>query len=78
MGVGMRFVRPLEAAVDDEEQAARLGGRRRRRCRRDVKARLKEGRGALGIADQTLPAAVEAAEKLTRRQVNDTLHSGRA
>jgi hypothetical protein len=34
--------------------------------RGDVKSRLKEGRGALGVADPTLPAAVQAAEKLSK------------
>jgi hypothetical protein len=36
--------------------------------RQDVKDRLREGRGALGVADKTLPAAVEAAEKLNKNQ----------
>jgi formylglycine-generating enzyme required for sulfatase activity len=60
--VGMRIVRPLapltaeektrvwEADVDDVKQ--------------DVKDRLREGRGAIGVADEKLPAAVKAAEKL--------------
>jgi hypothetical protein len=30
----------------------------------DVRDRLREGRGALGMADEKLPAAVQAAEKL--------------
>jgi hypothetical protein len=34
--------------------------------RQDVRDRLREGRGALGIADKSLPAAVEAAEKLNK------------
>ena len=61
-GVGMRIVRPLmpisaeeknrawEADVDD--------------IRQDLRDRLREGRGAMGIADENLPAAVEAAESL--------------
>ena len=62
--VGMRVVRPLkpltaaekksawEADVDDVHE--------------DVKDRLHEGRGAIGVADESLPAAVEAAEKLNK------------
>jgi formylglycine-generating enzyme required for sulfatase activity len=61
-GVGMRIIRPLrpmtaaektrvwEADVDD--------------LRQDVRDRLREGRGGLGVADRKLPAAVEAVEKL--------------
>ena len=51
-----------QAALGRREEA-RLGSRRRRPPpgRRD---RLREGRGALGVADKDLPAAVEAAEKL--------------
>jgi formylglycine-generating enzyme len=58
----MRLVRPLKPMsdedkkrvweIDDEELAA------------DVKARLDEGRGAVGVASPTLPEAVKAAEKL--------------
>ena len=58
----MRIMRPLhpfaaeekekvwEADVDDVQQ--------------DVRDRLREGRGAMGVADKNLPAAVGAAEKL--------------
>ena len=35
--------------------------------RQDVNDRLREGRGAIGVADQSLPAAVEAAEKTEQR-----------
>jgi hypothetical protein len=35
--------------------------------REDVKDRLREGRGAIGVADESLPAAVEAADKLNKQ-----------
>jgi len=62
--VGMRVIRPLkplsaeekakvwEADVDDIQQ--------------DVKDRLREGRGAMGNADKTLPDAIKAAEELSQ------------
>jgi formylglycine-generating enzyme required for sulfatase activity len=62
MGVGMRVVRPLEAMSADEKK--RVWEADDDDLISDVKARLKEGRGVLGISDQSLPAAVEAAEKL--------------
>jgi formylglycine-generating enzyme required for sulfatase activity len=63
LAVGMRLVRPL-AAMSAEEQT-RAWDADVDRTRRDVKMRLNEGRGALGKPDLTLPAAVEAAEKLS-------------
>jgi hypothetical protein len=62
MAVGLRVLRPLkpltaevkklvwEADVED--------------IREDVRARLQEGRGALGKADKTLPDAAAAAQEL--------------
>lgn len=62
MGVGMRLVRPLkELSDEDKKRAWELDADD---LRSDVKARLKEGRGALGVADSRLPEAIEAAEKL--------------
>lgn len=62
MGVGMRLVRPYAPLTDEDKKrvweidSEDLAG--------DVKTRLREGRGALGNADATLPQAVEAATKL--------------
>jgi formylglycine-generating enzyme required for sulfatase activity len=64
-GVGMRVIRPLEPLTMDEQRRvweADVEG-----VRQDVRDRLQEGRGALGIADETLPAAADAAEKLDNR-----------
>jgi hypothetical protein len=62
MGVGLRLVRPLSRM--SEETKRRAWEPDVDATRRDVRIRVKEGRGVLGIADQSLPAAVEAAEKL--------------
>lgn len=65
-GVGMRIIRPLKPLSADEKKQvweADVDD-----VRQDVKDRLREGRGALGIADKSLPAAVEAAEKLNKNQ----------
>ncbi len=62
MGVGMRIVRPLEplsAAEKEHVWEADVES-----LREDVKGRLAEGRGAQGVADESLPAAIEAASKL--------------
>lgn len=61
-GVGMRIVRPLAPMSTDEKQRAWEPDVDP--LRRDVTARLREGRGALGNADLDLPAAVQAAEKI--------------
>ena len=62
MGVGMRLVRPLKELSDEDEQKAWEADVDD--LRTDVTARLKEGRGALGNADDDLPKAIEAAKKL--------------
>jgi sulfatase modifying factor 1 len=62
MGVGMRLVRSLEPLTADEKQ--RVWEADVDELRKDVKSRLGEGRGALGVADTKLPAAVKAAEKI--------------
>jgi hypothetical protein len=64
LGVGMRIVRPLKPMTADEKQ--RVWEANVEALRSDVRSRLKEGRGALGVADPTLPAAVKAAEKLSK------------
>jgi formylglycine-generating enzyme required for sulfatase activity len=64
LGVGMRIVRPLKPMTADEKQ--RVWEADVDALRSDVRSRLKEGRGALGVADPTLPAAVKAAEKLSK------------
>jgi hypothetical protein len=63
MGVGMRVIRPLKPMTEEEKR--RVWEAEAENLISDVKARLKEGRGVLGISDQSLPAAVEAAEKLS-------------
>jgi formylglycine-generating enzyme required for sulfatase activity len=61
-GVGMRIIRPLEPLSDEEKKRAWEVDVDD--LRQDVRDRLREGRGALGVADETLPAAVKAAEEL--------------
>jgi formylglycine-generating enzyme len=63
-GVGMRIMRPLKPLTAEEKK--RVWEADVDDVRQDVKDRLREGRGALGIADKSLPAAVEAAEKLNK------------
>jgi hypothetical protein len=58
----MRLVRPLRPMSDDDKK--RAWEIDVEDLREDVQARLKEGRGALGIADPSLPEAVKAAEKM--------------
>ncbi|HEX6960878.1 MAG TPA: formylglycine-generating enzyme family protein, partial [Lacipirellula sp.] len=62
MGVGMRVVRPLNAMSDEDQRRAWEIDVEDLEI--DVKARLQEGRGAVGMANPSLPEAVEAAEKL--------------
>jgi len=65
-GVGMRIIRPLKPFSDEEKK--RVWEADVDDVRQDVNDRLREGRGALGIADKTLPAAVQAAEKASANQ----------
>ena len=60
--VGMRIIRPLKPLSADEKK--RVWEVDVDDIRQDVRDRLREGRGALGVADKTLPAAVKAAEEL--------------
>ena len=60
--VGMRLVRPLAPLSSDER--TRAWEPDNDDLRQDVRDRLQEGRGVLGIADPLLPQAVEAAGKL--------------
>jgi formylglycine-generating enzyme required for sulfatase activity len=60
--VGMRIIRPLKPLSADEKK--RVWEADVEDIRQDVNDRLREGRGALGVVDEELPAAVEAAEKL--------------
>jgi formylglycine-generating enzyme required for sulfatase activity len=62
-GVGMRIVRPLKTMSAEDKK--RVWDPDVDDIRQDVRDRLREGRGALGVADEKLPAAVEAAEKLS-------------
>jgi formylglycine-generating enzyme len=66
MGVGMRIVRPLAAM--DEGLRKRAWEADTDSLREDVEDRLREGRGAVGTANETLPAAVEAAKRLEKKQ----------
>jgi sulfatase modifying factor 1 len=61
-GVGMRIIRPLEPLKSDDKK--RAWDADEETLLQDVRDRLKEGRGVLGHANQTLPAAAVAAEKL--------------
>lgn len=60
--VGMRIIRPLEPLTTEEKK--RVWEADVDDIREDVRDRLREGRGAIGVADEQLPAAVEAAERL--------------
>jgi formylglycine-generating enzyme required for sulfatase activity len=63
-GVGMRIVRPLAPMSADEKQ--RVWQADVDDLRQDVRDRLREGRGALGVADESLPSAIKAAESLRK------------
>ncbi|HVT30729.1 MAG TPA: formylglycine-generating enzyme family protein [Lacipirellulaceae bacterium] len=60
--VGMRVMRPLKPMTAEEKKRAWEADVND--IRQDVQDRLREGRGALGVADKGLPAAVKAAERL--------------
>jgi formylglycine-generating enzyme required for sulfatase activity len=62
MGVGMRLVRSTKELSDEDKQ--RVWEADAEDLRSDVKARLDEGRGAVGMASPSLPAAVKAAKKI--------------
>ena len=64
--VGMRIVRPLKPLTDEEKK--RVWEADIDDVRQDVRDRLREGRGAIGVADESLPAAVKAAEKISKGQ----------
>jgi sulfatase modifying factor 1 len=61
-GVGIRVVRPLKPLSTEEKQ--RVWEADVDDLRQDVRDRLREGRGVIGVADKDLPAAIEAAQKL--------------
>jgi formylglycine-generating enzyme required for sulfatase activity len=61
-GVGMRIMRPLGAmSADDKERVWEADVDD---IRQDLRDRMREGRGAMGMANETLPAAIKAAESL--------------
>jgi hypothetical protein len=62
MGVGMRLVRSYAPLTDEDKK--RVWEIDAEELADDVKTRLKEGRGAVGNADATLPQAVEAAAEI--------------
>jgi formylglycine-generating enzyme len=61
-GVGMRIIRPLKAMTPDDKK--RVWEADVDDIRQDLQDRLREGRGAMGMANETLPKAIEAAETL--------------
>jgi formylglycine-generating enzyme required for sulfatase activity len=61
-GVGMRIVRPLKPMTTELKQKAWEADVDD--LRQDVRDRLREGRGVLGVADKDLPAAIKAAGEL--------------
>jgi len=62
--VGMRIVRPLKPLTANEKK--QVWEADFEDIRQDVQDRLREGRGALGVADESLPEAVKAAEELSK------------
>jgi formylglycine-generating enzyme required for sulfatase activity len=63
-GVGMRIVRPhaaMDAKCRERAWEADVDS-----LREDVRDRLQEGRGAAGVADDSLPAATEAAKRMEK------------
>jgi formylglycine-generating enzyme required for sulfatase activity len=62
--VGMRIIRQLEPLSAEDKQ--RVWEADVDDIRQDVQDRLREGRGALGVADESLPDAVKAAEELSK------------
>jgi formylglycine-generating enzyme required for sulfatase activity len=61
-GVGMRIVRPLKTLSAEEK--TRVWEADVDDIRQDLRDRLREGRAAMGMADETLPEAIKAAESL--------------
>jgi formylglycine-generating enzyme required for sulfatase activity len=61
-GVGMRVVRPLKPLSDEEK--ARVWEADVDDIRQDLRDRLREGRAAMGMANETLPATMKAAESI--------------
>jgi hypothetical protein len=62
----MRIVRPLKPLTDDEKRRAWEPDVPA--VRAAVRDRLQEGRGAVGVADQTLPAAAAAVDRFDEQQ----------
>ena len=65
MAVGMRVMRPLKPLTTDEQKLVWEADVED--IREDVRARLQEGRGALGNANKSLPDAVKAAQELDKK-----------
>jgi formylglycine-generating enzyme required for sulfatase activity len=64
MAVGLRVLRPLKPLTDEDKK--RVWEADHEDLRQDVRDRLREGRGALGKADETLPDAAKAAQELEK------------
>jgi formylglycine-generating enzyme required for sulfatase activity len=62
--VGMRILRPLVPLTAEDKK--RVWEADIEDVREDVKERLREGRGATGVADKSLPEAAKTAEKLSQ------------
>jgi hypothetical protein len=62
----MRIMRPLKPMSAEDTQ--RVWEADVDDIRQDVRDRMREGRGALGVADRELPAAIEAAAELNQDQ----------
>jgi formylglycine-generating enzyme required for sulfatase activity len=64
MAVGLRVMRPLKPLTDEDKK--RVWEADHDDLRQDVSDRLREGRGAMGRTDETLPDAVKAAQELEK------------
>lgn len=62
MAVGLRVLRPLEPLTAEEKEIVWEADVED--LREDVAARLREGRGAMGVVDEKLPGAIKAAAEL--------------
>jgi len=62
--VGLRIIRPLAPLTADEKK--RVWEADIEYLREDVDDVVRGGRGALGVADESLPATVEAVEKINK------------
>ncbi|MGY8770985.1 MAG: formylglycine-generating enzyme family protein, partial [Pirellulales bacterium] len=64
--VGFRMIRPLE--VISKEKMTQFWDAKMENLIRDVEARIEEGRGAIGLVDQALPAAIKKVKQEQARR----------